>query len=97
LWSRDGRELFYHEQGSNRFSVVSVRTESGFSTGTPTVLPIEGTVHPIAQRNYDVTPDGKQFVVVLPESAGTSSQPRPQHINVVLNWTEELKTRVPIK
>jgi len=54
-------------------------------------------VHPIAQRNYDVTPDGKQFVVVLPESAGSSSQPRPQHINVVLNWTEELKTRVPIK
>jgi serine/threonine-protein kinase len=97
LWSRDGRELFYHEQASNRFSVVSVRTESGFSTGTPTVLPIEGTVHPIAQRNYDVTPDGKQFVVVLPESAGSSSQLRPQHIDVVLNWTEELKTRVPIK
>ncbi len=97
LWSRDGRELFYHDQFSNRISVVSVRTESGFSTGTPTVLPIEGTIHPIAQRNFDVTPDGKQFLVVLPDTAPTSTQARPQQISVVLNWQEELKQRVPIR
>jgi Tol biopolymer transport system component len=97
LWSRDGRELFFHDQFSNRLSVVSVRTEPTFSSGTPVVLPIEGTVHPIQQRNYDVTPDGKQLLVVLPESAGKTTQPSAQQINVVLNWAEELKARVPVK
>jgi Tol biopolymer transport system component len=97
LWSRDGRELFFHDQFSNRLSVVSVRTEPTFSSGTPVVLPIEGTVHPIQQRNYDVTPDGKQLLVVIPESAGKTTQPGAQQINVVLNWAEELKARVPVR
>jgi len=44
-----------------------------------------------------VTPDGKQLIVVLPASLGSSdSTSRPaQEINVVLNWFEELKARVP--
>ena len=38
--------------------------------------------------NYDVTPDGQQFVFVQPaEEAG---------IRVVPNWFKELKERVPI-
>jgi eukaryotic-like serine/threonine-protein kinase len=99
LWSPDGRQLYYHDQSSNRFNVVDVRTEPSFSTGRPTTLPIEGTIHPVAQRNYDITPDGKQLIVVLPASASGSGSARaasPQ-ITVVLNWFEELKTRVPIK
>jgi serine/threonine protein kinase len=50
---------------------------------------------PIAQRNYDVGPDGR-LVVVLP-ATGPESGSRPvQQINVVLSWFEELKTRVPV-
>jgi hypothetical protein len=67
------------------------------SFGRPTPLPIEGTIHPLAQRNYDVTPDGRQLLVVV------SAAPRPadaggaaQHINIVLNWFEELKAHVPV-
>ena len=41
--------------------------------------------------NYDVTPDGQRFVMVKPsEQERTATQ-----INVVLNWFEELKRRVP--
>ncbi len=44
--------------------------------------------------NYDVTPDGQRFVFVQPlEEEGDD---RPHHINVVLNWFEELKERVPM-
>jgi serine/threonine-protein kinase len=99
-WSRDGRQLFYHDSASNRFSVVDVQMESGSLTfGKPTVLPIEGTIHPVTQRNYDVTPDGKQLLVVLPAApAGKASAARPvQQINVVLNWFQELNARVPTK
>jgi Tol biopolymer transport system component len=99
LWSRDGRQLFYHQVSTNTLVVVEVRTDPSFTFGKLTPLPIEGTIHPIAQRNYDVTPDGTQLLVVLPAaSARTGSATRPtQQINVVLNWFEELKARVPTK
>jgi hypothetical protein len=52
-------------------------------------------------RQYDITPDGKQFVVVLDAStsatAGGTRRPPPTQINVVLNWSEELKRLVPVK
>ena len=99
LWSPDGRQLFYHDQSTNRLMVVDIRTEPSFAAGTPTPLPIAGTIHPVTQRNYDITPDGKRLLVVLPASSGPgeSSQRPPQQINVVLNWQEELKARLPAK
>jgi hypothetical protein len=48
-------------------------------------------------RNYDITPDGKQFLVVLPASQTGTNQQQALQINVVLNWLEELKQRVPVK
>jgi hypothetical protein len=96
-WSPDGKAIFYHEPSTNRLFVVDVRTTPSLSFGRPTPLPIEGTIHPLAQRNYDVTPDGRQLLVVV------SAAPRPadaggaaQHINIVLNWFEELKAQVPV-
>ena len=59
---------------------------------------MQGTIHPVAQRNYDITPDGKQLLVVVPAASPADSGRRPnQQINVVLNWFEELKARVPVK
>jgi hypothetical protein len=49
-------------------------------------------------RNWDITPDGKQFLVVMPASSSIAQASRPtQQINVVFNWIEELKQRVPVK
>ena len=42
-------------------------------------------------RHFDVAPDGKRFLVVLPEGADAA---RGTAINVVLNWGEELRARV---
>ena len=98
-WSPDGRQLFFHSISLNRFVVVDIRAEPGLTLGTPVPLPIEGAIHPLAQRNYDVTPDGKQLIVVLPAQAAQSDPSRraSEQINVVLNWTEELKARAPVK
>ena len=41
--------------------------------------------------DYDVAPDGQRFLMVQP-----SEQPATQ-VNVVLNWFEDLKRRVPVK
>jgi eukaryotic-like serine/threonine-protein kinase len=49
-------------------------------------------------RNYDITPDGKQFVVITPAGVSAESSPSSaQQINLVLNWFEELKRLVPAK
>lgn len=43
----------------------------------------------ITLPNYDVSPDGRRFVMVKEESTGG-------RLHVVLNWLEELKRLVPI-
>ncbi len=41
-----------------------------------------------------VSPDGQRFLML---KAGGQEQTTPQQINVVLNWFEELKKKVPVK
>jgi WD40 repeat protein len=100
LWSPEGKEIIYHNPSTNRFVVVNIKTAPSFTFGKPITLPIEGTLHPVpGERNYDITADGKQLVVVFPASTTPSNSTKPptQQINVVLNWSEELKQRVPVK
>jgi hypothetical protein len=46
---------------------VDVRLEPGFSFGKTTASPIQGIVNP-GPRPYDVSPDGKSFIVMFPRS-----------------------------
>jgi hypothetical protein len=47
---------------------------------------------PLTSPNYDVSPDGQRFLMLKPPE---SAEAAPTQINVVLNWFEELKRRVP--
>jgi hypothetical protein len=51
------------------------------------------------EQPWDIHPDGKRFLMLKPPSsaAGASMAEGPRRINIVLNWTEELKQRVPVK
>ena len=42
--------------------------------------------------DYDVSPDGQRFLMLKPVQ---QEQAESTQINVVLNWTEELKRLVP--
>ena len=44
---------------------------------------------------WDITPDGEQFVMVQPATADNNETARDR-VNIVLNWFEELKARVPV-
>ena len=54
---------------------------------------------PTFERNNDITRDGKQFlgVVAAGQAATASGAAAAPQIQVVLNWFEELKARVPTK
>jgi Tol biopolymer transport system component len=93
LWNRNGRELFY--RSSTGMLAVQIDTRSGFSPGKPAVL-FEGeyasSEFPATGIAYDVSPDGQRFLMVKE----LSQSPTATQINVVVNWFEELKRRVPV-
>ncbi len=73
---------------------ASVETEPNLSAGRPRIL-FEGLsrLPPVGtpgQRDYDLTPDGQRFLMVK-----RGEESIPTQINVVLNWAEELKQKVP--
>ena len=52
----------------------------------------------ISPRNYDVSPDGREFVWTQAADAASTSPATPgPFLHVVLNWFDELKARVPGK
>ena len=90
VWNRNGRELFF--RSGDKMMAVDITTQPAFSAGKPRML-FEAPYVPTAATfpNYDVSPDGQRFLMLKPgEQAQTATQ-----INVVLNWSEELKRRVP--
>jgi len=90
-WNPNGRELFY--RSGDKMMSVDIATQPGFAAGKPRML-FEGRYEPapFPIANYDVAPDGQRFLMVKPSE---SAEGAPTQINVVLNWFEELKRRVP--
>jgi serine/threonine-protein kinase len=92
VWSRNGRELFYRR--GDAMMAVEITTSPVLSVGTPRRLfekPYERSS--LLWPEYDVTPDGQRFMMVK----RIDQDDAPAQINVVLNWTEELKRLVPTR
>ena len=95
-WSRDGRELFYvTDAGAEKVAlmVVAVEASRGFSDVRPrTVFEMDNYNDTATLRDYDVTPDGRRFLMVQyvdrHRQAVTS-------IHLVQNWFAELERLVP--
>lgn len=86
-WSRNGHELFY--LNGYKMMSVPVETKATFKAGTPQLLFESSSYGGLG--NYDVAPNGEHFVMITQEDANAT----PNELNVVLNWTEELKQRAP--
>jgi len=96
-WNGNGREIFFERKGTDgKFAMMA----ADFTPSTP---PRIGSPHVLFRieaqgcapvRCYDVSRDGQLFYLAEPVP-----QPRIRlgHLNVVLNWFEELKAKVPRK
>ena len=83
LWSRDGKEIFYRV--GNRMMVVDLSAGVDLTLSQPRqVFEQRYVFQNISVANYDVSSNGQRFVMIKDE-AGSG------RLNVVLNWTEELK------
>jgi serine/threonine protein kinase len=96
LWSANGRELFYYVDPGTMMA-VPVETGTSFKAGSPTIVFKGEYLSLQAGTQYSVTADGRRFLMIKAAAAKEGNDASPQRINIVLNWFEELKQRVPIK
>jgi serine/threonine protein kinase len=98
-WSPDGKELYYRsgqEVGEGFMMVVAVKPEPVFESGIPKEL-FRDTYFSARSHNWDFDPEGKRFLMLKNAVSDDSTSETPRKINVVLNWFEELKEKVPVK
>jgi Tol biopolymer transport system component len=89
MWAPSGRELFFRA-GAKMMAVDLTFDGASVRIGRPQTV-FEGEYLQWSGANYDVTSDGKRFVMVRPATANTST------LSVRLNWTTELARLVPAK
>jgi hypothetical protein len=76
-----------------------VTYEPTLRVGTPRRLFSGSTnyMFAVVGRAWDVDPSGERFLMIrVPGTAAVDDEPAQDRIDVVLNWVEELKSRVPV-
>jgi serine/threonine-protein kinase len=96
VWAHNGREMFFLEGSAEmrRLMVSDVDASNGFHAGKPRPL-FEwayGVSGPF--RGYDIAPDDRHFITT--RTVANLEAPFTQ-MHIILNWTEELRSRVPTK
>ena len=82
--------MFY--RSGDKMMAVEVATQPSFTVSKPTVLFEASYFREGSRPAYDVTADGQRFLMI---KAGESETAVTQ-FNVVVDWFEELKRRVPV-
>jgi hypothetical protein len=98
LWAPTGREIFYQLGAgeTTEMFAVPVQTTPTFSFGTGRRL-FQGPYLSFLNLNYDVSPDGRRFLMVKAFTPGPTAGSATVDLVVVLNWTDELKRLVPAR
>jgi eukaryotic-like serine/threonine-protein kinase len=103
LWLKNERELLYWTQDA-KMMAVAIETAPAFKPGIPRVLfelpAVSSSYMTVSAIPWDISPDGKRFLMLKSmqrtEDAPGANVPK-KIINIVLNWTEELKQRLQAK
>jgi eukaryotic-like serine/threonine-protein kinase len=87
VWSPNGRELFFLN-GTNLMA-AKMDPASGTSSQVTRLFTISNLLLSPTSPTYDVTPDGKGFLMVL-----QNEKSPPVQLNLIFNWFDELRSRV---
>jgi Tol biopolymer transport system component len=85
VWRGDGKEIFYLAADGKMMSVAVESNGNSFRPGTPQPL-FQTQMVPSFFREYDVTSDGKRFLLNVP-----IADRREEPITVIINWPKLLK------
>jgi Tol biopolymer transport system component len=84
VWRHDGKEIFY--LGSNRELMAARVNQNGSVLEIDVARPLFQTHTESFLANYDVSADGRRFIIVT-----STPQKLPSPITVVVNWMANLK------
>jgi serine/threonine-protein kinase len=100
VWTAAGNELFFRLAANtglpSQIRGLEISTTQGITFRNPQTLPIQGALMALGYRDFDVTPDGEHFVMIYPADAATRQGAPALRIDVVLNWQQEVISRVPV-
>src|SRR5215831_3316883 len=86
VWRVDGKEIFYLALDGKMMAVSVESRPAGLKLGTPEALFLTSLEIDSPLRQYDVSVDGKRFLVARPFQEAASLP-----ITVVVNWPELMK------
>jgi Tol biopolymer transport system component len=94
LWSRDGRELYYRDQ-TGAVLAVPVRLRPSFASG-PALKLFEGGAYAgagnvVQARTYDVSPDGRRFLMIKLSPNRDNELPANYSLVLVQHWFDEVR------
>jgi Tol biopolymer transport system component len=96
VFSRDGSELFFFD--GRGIATAPIVYEPTLRVGSPRRLfESDAFMWALYGRTWDPDPSGDRFLVIRDPASGAEpgAAAEPPRIDVVLNWFEELKRRVP--
>jgi len=88
VWRRDGKELFYLSPDDKLMAVpIKLNSDSVQADAAQPLFSLANSIQTVSGlvAPYDVSPDGKRFIVV------TIEQGRTFPVNLVTNWTAALQ------
>lgn len=91
--------MFYRTgvtEGRQQMVGLEVTADASISFRNQREMPIQPGLTRQGFRDFDITPDGERFVMVYPANETDTAGAPIDRIDIVLNWYEELLTRVPI-
>lgn len=107
VFSPDGTELIYRRAAAatggpvqnQLISKVILTRGGGVTSGAERTLPIQRIPANVGFRDYDLMPAGDdRLLLMLPANATANTSEGPAaEFRIVLNWTEELRERVPVR
>jgi len=86
VWAPDGSQLYF--RNGTKLMAVDVRTRPALAVGKPRLV-FEGNFV-LSHHDYGILPDGRHFIMIQP----VEGKMPPAELHVVVNWSEELKTRL---
>lgn len=98
--ARSGRELFFVAAESRALMAVAVQLAPHFTYGNPIKL-FDTSMYLLSRpatagRTYEISADGRRFLLVKNADVGNTVPPTSASVTVVLNWFTELESKVRV-
>jgi len=95
IWSRNGHELFFRTE-DNQIMVAGYTVKGdSFVADKPRVWSDKKIANIGLNANYDLTPDGKRIVALMPVETA-EAQKTQSHMTFLMNFFDELRRKVPV-